>query len=143
MIKTLSAGCALAASMLTGAPAMAACEFKMIGEMHVDMSHGVPTVAIQVNGERKRVYINTGADLSILSEAGAAALGATNGDLMTDRTSTAAGEASTHRTQLYNVSIGGAFGGAGDSLEVEHIIARADAAMYAAKQAGRNCVVID
>lgn len=41
------------------------------------------------------------------------------------------------------VSIGGAFGGAGDSLEVEHIIARADAAMYAAKQAGRNCVVID
>ncbi len=109
MNRTLGLAGAMAAIMLSAAPAMAACEFKQIGEMHVDMSHGVPTIAIEANGVRKRVYINTGADLSVLSEAGAAMLKATSGDLMTDRTSTAAGEGAHHRTQLYNVILGGAF----------------------------------
>lgn len=109
MIKTLGAVGALAATLLTAAPAMAACEFRKIGEIPVDMSHGVPTIALEANGVRKRVYVNTGADLSVLSEAGAAMLRATGGDLIADRTSTAAGEGSHHRTQLYNVVVGGAF----------------------------------
>ena len=109
MIKATGAVGAMAAVVLSGAPAWAACEFTKIGEVTVDSSRGVPTVDFEVNGVRKRAYINTGADLSVLSRAGAAALGVANGDLMSDRTSTARGEASHHRTQLYNVRIGGAF----------------------------------
>src|SRR4051812_30768941 len=108
MMKTLGAVGALMAALMSAAPAMAACEFRKIGEIPVDMSHGVPTIAIEANGVRKRVYVNTGADLSVLSEAGAAMLRATGGDLIADRTSTAAGEGAHHRTQLYNVVVGGA-----------------------------------
>ncbi len=109
MIKALGAVGAMAALLLSGVPAQAACEFTKIGELAVDMSRGVPTVEMAVNGVRKRVYINTGSDVSVLSEAGAALLGATTGELMADRTSTAAGETSYHRTLLYNVRLGNAF----------------------------------
>lgn len=109
MIRAIGAVCGAAAILVSAGPAWAACEFNKIGELAVDMSRGVPTVEIEANGVRKRVYVNTGADLSVLSEAGAALLGATGGDLMADRTSTARGEASHHRTILYNVRVGNAF----------------------------------
>ncbi len=109
MIRTLGAVGAMAAVLLSGAPALAACEFTKIGELAVDMSRGVPTVEIAVNGVRKRAYINTGSDVSVLSEAGAALLGVSTGELVADRASTAAGEGSYHRTLLYDVRLGNAF----------------------------------
>jgi len=69
MIKTLGAVGVVAAALFTAAPAMAACEFRKIGEIPVDMSHGVPTITLEANGVRKRVYVNTGADLSVLAKA--------------------------------------------------------------------------
>jgi hypothetical protein len=108
-IKVLAAACAAAIALLNGAPALAACDFTKIGELAVDMSRGVPTVEIEVNGVRKRAYINTGSDVSVLSEAGAALLGLPHGDLMAGRTSSASGETHYHRSSIPTLRIGNAF----------------------------------
>jgi hypothetical protein len=56
-------------------PARAECEFKKLGEMAVDMSHGQPRVQIEANGQKRWVVLVTGSSFSSLRKADIAALG--------------------------------------------------------------------
>jgi predicted aspartyl protease len=102
------AGLALGAALLAAQPALAACEFRKLGELAFDPREA-PTVDIVVGGKKGRLLINTGSYATTLTRDGAALLGVKGGFRADTRTATAGGEVTHTVATLINAQVGGAF----------------------------------
>lgn len=70
-----AAAAALLLACAGAASAHAECEFKKLGEMTVDMTHGQPRVQVEANGQKRWMVLETGSGFSGMRKSDIAALG--------------------------------------------------------------------
>jgi hypothetical protein len=105
IVKTALAA-AFVLACASAAPARADCEFKQIGEMTVDMTHGQPRVQLEANGQKVWVALATAQTYSALNRSAIKTLGGGVNGQSRMFTSTDKGSTALDYATVRNVTFG-------------------------------------